>query len=144
MKDIVVPANWRRGRYTIVASSAQSLREWEAFVEKAPTAMQSAFERLSEHPLGALGARQFPLKGKHLKPLWQYEVTGGDRLFYAVDLEEQVIVVCVMPHAADAQAAAATVEPRKRVVDDTIAAQEKALVQKTKPAPGAKKPKRKR
>ncbi len=107
--------------------------------------MQTVFERLSEHPLEALGARQFPLKGKKLKPLWQYEITGGDRLFYAVDLETRVIVVCVMPHATDIQAAAATIEPRKKVVDEHISAQgKKRAKSKTKEGLAAKKFPRKR
>jgi hypothetical protein len=100
-----------------MASSAHAKREWEAFVEKVPQAMQTAFERLSDHPLETLGARQFPLKGKALKPLWQYEITGGDRLFYGVDTELHVIVLCVMPHAASTETAVTKVKSRKKALD---------------------------
>jgi hypothetical protein len=78
---IAIPPNWRRGRYSPVASSAQSLRERQAFADKGLTAMQNAFERLSEHPPEPFGARQFPLKGNKLKRLWQYEITGENRFF---------------------------------------------------------------
>jgi hypothetical protein len=109
--------------------------------------MKATFERITEHPLETLGARQFPLKGKNLKPLWQYETTGGDRLFYAVDALTQVVIVCVMPHATDAQAAAAVIKPRRPVLLREISKQEakKKLDAKTAlPAKKADKQQKKR
>lgn len=138
MKSIAGQANWKQGRYKLVSSSAKAHREWDAFVQKVPDAMKAAFERLSEHPLDAVGARQFPLKGKQLKPFWQYEITGGDRLFYAVDLKQKVVVVCVMPHAANSQAVAATVVPRGKSVLREIEAQENEAKRSAKLAEKAK------
>jgi hypothetical protein len=134
VKSIQGQSGWRQGRYILVSSSAQAHREWDAFVEKIPDAMKAAFERLSEYPLEPLGARQFPLKGKQLKPFWQYEITGGDRLFYAVDLKQRVVIVCVMPHAANAQAVAATIEPRGKNVVREIKAQELDAKKTERPA----------
>jgi hypothetical protein len=85
--------------------------------------MKAAFERLSEHPLDVQGSRQFPLKGKRLKPFWEYEITGGDRLYYAVDLVKKVIVVAVLPHATRSRSMTDTVEDRRDIFDSLVAEQ---------------------
>jgi mRNA-degrading endonuclease RelE of RelBE toxin-antitoxin system len=129
-----VPAGWKKGRYTVVASSAQAKRDWEQFLANRPTALKAAFERISEHPLDILGARQFPLKGEANKGVWQYEITGGDRLFYAIDLIEQVVILTVVPHTANAQATAKLVKGRRKALDTAIASQalERKKTQKPK------------
>jgi mRNA-degrading endonuclease RelE of RelBE toxin-antitoxin system len=134
MIPIGAAKGWRQGRYTIVASSARAKGEWDAFVQKQPKAMKAAFERLSEHPLDVQGTRQFPLKGKQLKPFWEYEVTGGDRLYYAVDLVKKVIVVAVLPHATRSRSMTDTVEDRRDVFDMLVEEQAKELDKQT-PAP---------
>jgi len=85
--------------------------------------MKAAFERISEHPLDILGARQFPLKGEANKGVWQYEITGGDRLFYAIDLIEQVVILTVVPHTANAQATGKMVKNRRKALDAAIESQ---------------------
>lgn len=106
-----------------MASSAQAKREWEHFLAIRPTALKAAFERISEHPLDILGARQFPLKGEANKGVWQYEITGGDRLFYTIDLIERVVVLTVVPHTANAQATAKLVKGRRKALDVAIESQ---------------------
>lgn len=106
-----------------MASSAQAKREWEHFLAIRPTALKAAFERISEHPLDILGARQFPLKGEANKGIWQYEVTGGDRLFYAIDLIAQVVILTIVSHTANASATAKLVKGRRKVLDAAIESQ---------------------
>jgi hypothetical protein len=96
MTPIQALRGWRKGRYSIVASSATAKSEWDNFVRKFPKAMRAAYERLGEFPLEAYGSRQFPLKGKRNKPFWEYEITDGNRLYYAVDLRLQIIYVGVL------------------------------------------------
>jgi mRNA-degrading endonuclease RelE of RelBE toxin-antitoxin system len=114
---------WRTGRYRIVASSAAAKAEWDTFVHKLPKAMKAAYERLSEHPLEVRGVRQFPLKGKRNKPFWEYEVSGGDRLYYAVDLRRQVVVVAVLPHATKSDSMTERVRDRRDAFDAVVATQ---------------------
>src|ERR1019366_1139679 len=136
MEPIQPKPNWRSGAYTIVASSAQAKAEWDSFVAKVPTAMKVAYERLSSHPLEVSGTRQFPLKGTKLKPFWEYEITGGDRLYYAVDRQKQVVVVCVLPHATKSRSMTKTVESRsgsfKTLVEDQQRAKESEAAEKRK------------
>lgn len=115
---------WKTGRFRIVASSKAAKSEWDDFVNKIPKAMKRAYERLSEYPLDVQGSRQFPLKGKRNKPFWEYEVTGGDRLYYAVDLTNQVVVVAVLPHATRSAAMVGTVQDRRDAFDGLVARQE--------------------
>ncbi len=118
---------WKTGRFRVVASSNAAKSEWDDFVRKIPKAMKRAYERLSEDPLDVHGTRQFPLKGKRNKPFWEYEVTGGDRLYYAVDLTNQVVVVAALPHATRSAAMVATVQDRRSAFDGVIAEQERQI-----------------
>lgn len=114
---------WRTGRYRIVASSAAAKAEWDAFAAKLPKAMKAAYERLAEHPLDVRGTRQFPLKGKRNKPFGEYEISGADRLYYAVDLRSQVVVVAVLRHATHSEAMTGRVRDRRDSFDALVADQ---------------------
>jgi hypothetical protein len=131
---------WKKGRFTIVASSRAAKGEWDDFVSKAPKAMKRAYERLSKSPLEVHGTRQFPLKGKRNKPFWEYEITAGDRLYYAVDLAHRVVVVAVLPHATAASSMIATVHDRRGTFDNIVADQEA----QSATTPSAQPPTRKR
>lgn len=134
---------WRTGRYSIVASSASAKAEWDAFVQKLPKAMRAAYERLAEHPLEARGTRQFPLKGKRNKPFWEYEVTAGDRLYYAVDLRLRVVVVAVLPHAARSESMVGRVLSRRDAFDTTVSEQQaKAEPPPVEPALAPRRPRK--
>lgn len=124
---------WKTGRFTVVASSNAAKNEWGDFVNKVPKAMKRAYERLSEYPLDVQGSRQFPLKGKRNKPFWEYEITGGDRLYYAVDLKNQVVVVAVLPHATRSATMVGTVQDRRDAFDGLIAEQEKQIADPPEP-----------
>ena len=124
----IAPARgWKTGRFRVVASSNAAKSEWDHFVKKIPKAMKRAYERLSEYPLDVQGSRQFPLKGKRNKTFWEYEVTGGDRLYYAVDLTNQVVVVAVLPHATRSAAMVSTVQDRRNAFDGLIAQQQQQI-----------------
>lgn len=125
----IVPARgWKTGRFTLAASSRAAKSEWDEFVTKRPKDMKRAYERLTAFPLDVAGSRQFPLKGKQLKPFWEYEISGGDRLYYAVDLRNHVVVVAVLSHAARSSSSHAdTVRNRRRAFDSVKAEQETAI-----------------
>jgi hypothetical protein len=131
---------WKTGRFKIVASSNAAKDEWDDFVAKIPKQMKRVYERLSEYPLDVQGTRQFPLKGKRNKPFWEYEVSAGDRLYYAVDLTNQVVVVAVLPHATRSSSMVATAMDRRHAFDGLVLEQETRLA--VPPAPVAQPAKR--
>ncbi|TMK88184.1 MAG: hypothetical protein E6G57_08280 [Actinobacteria bacterium] len=70
---------------------------WEKLARQAPGPTRSAYDAIVADPRQRSG-RQFPLKGdlgkrtvkgKQLDQ-WEYEVTGGGRVFYCIDDDERV------------------------------------------------------
>ncbi len=118
MISIDPPNDCKAGTYPLVASSAQSKAEWDALLVRIPAAVKKAYERLSEHPLEPFGTRQFPLKGKRLKPIWEYEVTGSDRLYYLVDTKHSVVVLYAGKHPSSVTSMADTVTARRAAIAD--------------------------
>lgn len=113
-------AGWQGGDYVLLASSNAAKNEWDALVARAPDAAKRMYERLSSEPLTPWGTRQFPLRGKKLKPFWEFEVTAGERAYYAVDLEKQTVVVAVGSHPTSSPAAAKTIESRRKSFDELV------------------------
>lgn len=78
--------------------TSDALGGWEKVCAAAPANARAAWERITadprqrserQHPLkGSLGARL--INGKTLQQ-WQYEVTGGGRLWYCIDDERRVV-----------------------------------------------------
>jgi len=95
MRPATPPPGCEPGRYSVVFSSAVAESEWDAFATRNPDAARDAYTRLSTEPLTRQPGRQFPLKGKANKPFWEYEATGGDRIYYAVCLDTQTVIVAV-------------------------------------------------
>jgi len=95
MRPANPPPGCAPGRYQVVFSSAVAEGEWDSFAAKNPDAAQAAFKRLSNEPLSRQPGRQFPLKGKANKPFWEYEATASDRVYYAVCLKTQTVIVAV-------------------------------------------------
>jgi hypothetical protein len=113
LTELPVPDGCEPGAYRLFASSQQAVREWETFSRNAPDALRVAYRRLSSTPRQPTNpARQFPLRGKGLRGVWQYEITASDRLYYVV--ESAVVVLTVIVHAVDSAAASRHVERRKR------------------------------
>ena len=65
---------------------------WEELCRQAPGATRAAYDAIASDPRNR-STRQFPLRGnlgrrvvggKNLEQ-WEYEVTGGGRVFYCVD-----------------------------------------------------------
>lgn len=66
---------------------------WNELWEKAPESMARCQEHLENRPLQRVPGRVFPLKGKKYKGVWEYEVTGGDRVFYQPDGVKRTVLV---------------------------------------------------
>jgi hypothetical protein len=76
-----------------MAASAAASAEWDAFADREPAAAKVTYERLSQEPLVRIPGRQFPLRGRGLKPFWEFEASPADRVYYAVHLTDQTVIV---------------------------------------------------
>ena len=71
---------------------------WTAVCDAAPDNARGAWERLTVDPRGR-NERQHPLKGGYatrtiegrVLEQWQYEVTGGGRLWYCIDDSKRTV-----------------------------------------------------
>ncbi|MDO8672898.1 MAG: hypothetical protein Q7O66_15930 [Dehalococcoidia bacterium] len=50
-----------------------------------PRAVQACYDHLTDDPYRRIQRRVFPLKGGRFRGIWEYEVTGSERLYYLPD-----------------------------------------------------------
>lgn len=81
--------------WTVLANNARVNKSWEALMERAPENTQKCYEHLRTQPIQPIRGRVFSLKHKKYRDrgAWEYEVTGGDRVFYVPRLEDQTVLV---------------------------------------------------
>ncbi len=77
------------GPYELRARSARVARSWEDMASRIPKAVQGCYEHLVHEPYRRIPGRVFPLKGKVFRGLWEYEVSGGERLYYLPDAQKE-------------------------------------------------------
>ena len=95
MKDAAPPPGVQPGIYQVKCASAKAEREWQHLLDNVPDAAAEAYDRLSNYPLARRPGRQFPLKGKKLKPFWEIEVDAANRIYYAVCLNTSTVIIAV-------------------------------------------------
>jgi hypothetical protein len=96
----------RPGEWTIRHGDQACYDGWETFCNQAPGRIREAFEALTTDPRRRT-IRLEQLRGKELSTRivrgvemqqWQYEVTGGGRIWYCVDdANKTVILMRVSP-----------------------------------------------
>lgn len=79
--------------WLVVAKNRRVNRDWEALMQRHPENSSRCYNDLSTAPTTRQPRRVFPLKGKKYKGVWEYEVTGGDRVFYIPDENQLKVVV---------------------------------------------------
>jgi hypothetical protein len=79
--------------WLVVAKNRRVNRDWEALMQRNPENTSRCYQDLQTVPTTRQPGRVFPLKGKKYKGVWEYEVTGGDRVFYVPDLTLLKVVV---------------------------------------------------
>jgi hypothetical protein len=80
------------------AADRQAARGWQLLLQQAPENLDHAWVALTSHPRH-VDQRQHPLKGPvaYVKiggvslQQWQYEVTGGGRIWYAIDDDDRIL-----------------------------------------------------
>jgi hypothetical protein len=88
----------RTGGYELRFATNDAAKGWEELSRQAPANTRTAFDAIESQPcpMPPTG-RQHPLKGTlatdsyagRTLPQWQYEVTGGGRVWYLVDHESR-------------------------------------------------------
>lgn len=58
-------------------------------VNRVPSATQTCYEQLTTTPCKQIPRRVFPLRGRPFRDLWEYEVTGAERLYYLPDAHHE-------------------------------------------------------
>jgi len=79
--------------WVVVAKNRRINRTWEELLLKAPESTKRCYIHLCESPTTRQQGKVFPLKGKKYKGCWEYEVTGGDRVFYVPDESRKKVIV---------------------------------------------------
>lgn len=79
--------------WVVHASTSKTNKSWEALMERAPENSRRCYEHLHNHPTQPIPRRVFPLRGKAHRGAWEYEATGGDRVFYVPDAKSCTVIV---------------------------------------------------
>lgn len=87
-----LPRPTRKDERAVEAANERVAKEWDKLKAVAPNALADAWDLLTANPQ-AHSERMHRLKGNlangqfegRVLPQWQYEVTGGGRLWYLVD-----------------------------------------------------------
>ena len=79
--------------WLVVALNRRVNRDWEALLLRAPENTRRCYEDLHTAPMERKPRRVFPLKGKRYRGVWEYEVTGSERVFYIPDPQKCKVLV---------------------------------------------------
>jgi len=86
-----------RGQWELKFASTEAGKGWEELCRQAPGNTRRAWEEIGTEPRPfPTTERQHRLKGKELGTVkgleqWQYEVTGGGRIWYLVDDDRKTV-----------------------------------------------------
>jgi len=85
--------------WTVVARNERVNRAWKDLTKTAGENAAKCYDYLCTTPMVPKPRRIFPLRGKKYAGAWEYEVTGGDRVFYVPDPKlKKVTVYYAGPH----------------------------------------------
>ena len=88
----------RKGGWDCRFANNTAAKSWEQFSATAPNNIRAAWEHITGDPR-RWGKRQQPLQGRLATatangielPQWQYEVTGGGRIWYCIDDDKKTV-----------------------------------------------------
>lgn len=97
-----VPRPPKAGEWRILAATTDAARGWDHLATQAPGPLATLYDKLTVDPHAIENRdRQGPLKGAlgsvTIKGVvldqWQYEITGGGRVWYAADASKRTVWV---------------------------------------------------
>lgn len=88
----------RKGEWDCRFANNTAAKSWEQISATAPNNIRAAWEHITGDPR-RWGKRQQPLQGRLATatangielPQWQYEVTGGGRIWYCIDDDKKTV-----------------------------------------------------
>lgn len=80
-------------RWVVVARNRRVNKDWEKLLLLCPENAIRCYEDLCTAPMVRQPKRVFPLRGKRYKGAWEYEITGGERVFYNPDPQKLKVEV---------------------------------------------------
>ena len=83
----------KNDRWTVFAYNRRVYKSWEKMMQRIPDSLERCLEDLCTQPMQRYPKRVFPLKGRAYKGAWEYEVTGGDRVFYVPNSETRQVII---------------------------------------------------
>lgn len=87
------------GEWRLLCASASVLRDWERLKKLRREAMAACEVHIKTNPLLRRPGRVYPWRGRDADGRWEFEVTGGDRVLYRVNVEERsVVILFAGPH----------------------------------------------
>lgn len=75
------------------AASARAEKDWKKLCRNYRKAAQDCFNHLVTDPLRRIPGRVYPLKGSAFKGMWEFEVTGAQRLYYIPMSQNRVLIL---------------------------------------------------
>lgn len=89
--------------WTVVAKNERVKRGWQELIKTAEASAAKCYDYLRRTQMVIRPRRIFPLRGKRYAGAWEYELTGGDRVFYIPDRKvKKVTVYYAGPHPKSA------------------------------------------
>ena len=80
-------------RWTVFAYNQRVYKSWKRMMQRIPDSLERCLEDLCTQPMQRYLKRSFPLKGTAYKGAWEYKVSGGDRVYYVLNLETRQVIV---------------------------------------------------
>lgn len=80
-------------RWTVFAYNRRVQKSWEKMMARVPENLERCLEDLCTQPMQRYPKRVFPLTGRPYKGVWEYRVTGGDRVYYVPSPEIRQVFV---------------------------------------------------
>jgi len=80
-------------RWIVFAYNRRVQKSWEKMMNRVPESLERCLEDLCTQPMQRYPKRVFPLKRRPYKGAWEYEVTGGDRVYYVPNPETRQVIV---------------------------------------------------
>jgi hypothetical protein len=91
------------GEWDVRFGTTEAANGWDVLCKHASGALRTAWALLRSNPRPPIDSRHAPLKHDlatktvqgHVCEQWQYEVTGGGRIWYAVDDDRRTVWITV-------------------------------------------------
>lgn len=81
--------------WTVLAHNSRVNKSWEALMKQSPENTRRCYEHHRARPMQRIRGRVFPMRHRRYRDrgAWEYELTGGDRVFYVPRSMDRTVLV---------------------------------------------------